>query len=54
MFIGFCVRGDVLEFSAADANLGTAFYTLDQEPIEKPRLIVRSKIWLIRSSCHTG
>jgi hypothetical protein len=35
--VGFCLRGDVLEISAADANLGTAFYTLDQRPDEGPR-----------------
>ena len=32
VYVGFCLRGDVLEVSAADANLGTAFYTLDQVP----------------------
>ena len=30
--VGFCLRGDVLELSAADPRLGTAFYTLDQRP----------------------
>lgn len=34
--VGFCLRGDMLELSAADPNLGTAFYTLDQEPAAKP------------------
>jgi hypothetical protein len=32
VYVGFCLRGDVLEFSAADTKLGTAFYTLDQTP----------------------
>lgn len=32
VYVGFCLRGDVLEFSAVDNKLGTAFYTLDQEP----------------------
>jgi hypothetical protein len=32
VYVGFCLRGDVLEFSAVDTNIGTAFYTLDQEP----------------------
>src|SRR5436189_194642 len=32
VYVGFCLRGDVLEFSAVDTKLGTAFYTLDQEP----------------------
>jgi hypothetical protein len=32
VYVGFCLRGDVLEFSAPDTKLGTAFYTLDQAP----------------------
>jgi hypothetical protein len=32
VYVGFCLRGDVLEFSAVDNKLGTSFYTLDQEP----------------------
>lgn len=32
VYVGFCLRGDVLEFSAPDSKLGTSFYTLDQEP----------------------
>jgi hypothetical protein len=30
--VGFCLRGDVLEFSAVDPKLGTVFYTLEQDP----------------------
>jgi hypothetical protein len=30
--VGFCRGGDVLEIAAADPALGTAFYTLDQDP----------------------
>ncbi len=37
VYVGFCLRGDVLEFSAVDTNIGTAFYTLDQAPDDKPR-----------------
>jgi hypothetical protein len=37
VYVGFCLRGDVLEVAAVDANLGTAFYTLDQEPTDRPR-----------------
>jgi hypothetical protein len=37
VYVGFCLRGDVVEVAAVDANLGTAFYTLDQEPADKPR-----------------
>ncbi len=32
VYVGFCLRGDVLEVSAVDTRLGTSFYTLDQEP----------------------
>jgi hypothetical protein len=31
VYIGFCQRGDVLEISAADPQLGAVFYTLDQD-----------------------
>jgi hypothetical protein len=37
VYVGFCLRGDVLEVSAVDHQLGTVFYTLDQEPDERPR-----------------
>ncbi len=30
--VGFCRHGDVLELTAADPNLGTVFYTVDQDP----------------------
>jgi hypothetical protein len=31
VYVGFCQNGDVLEISASDPSLGTAFYTLDQK-----------------------
>jgi hypothetical protein len=37
VYVGFCLRGDVLEFSAVDTHIGTAFYTLDQSPDDKPQ-----------------
>jgi hypothetical protein len=37
VYVGFCLRGDVLEVSAVDAAIGTAYYTLDQEPASKPK-----------------
>ena len=51
VFVGFCFRGDVLEISSADANLGTAFYTLDQEPAGKPRFDRQTDSCLI---CHAS
>jgi len=49
IYIGFCLRGDVLEVSVADPELGTAFYTLDQEPAERPRFTRQTETCLI---CH--
>ena len=37
MYVGFCQNGDVVELSAVDPQLGAVFYTLDQEPCEKPQ-----------------
>ena len=36
VMVGFCLRGEVMEISAADDEIGTAFYTLDQSREEKP------------------
>lgn len=49
MYVGFCLRGEVCELSAVDPNLGTVFYTLDQEPVEKPRFARHTDNCLI---CH--
>lgn len=49
VYVGFCLRGDVLEVSAADANIGTAYYTLDQKPEAKPRFTRESDRCL---TCH--
>lgn len=51
MYIGFCQRGDVLEISAVDAQLGTVFYTLDQKRMEKPRFVRQGDNCLI---CHAS
>ena len=37
VYVGYCRRGDMLEVSAADPKLGGVFYTLSQEPAERPR-----------------
>jgi hypothetical protein len=49
VFVGFCLRGDVVEVSAADPRLGTAFYTLPQRPAEQPRFQRQQDNCLI---CH--
>jgi hypothetical protein len=38
VYVGFCQAGDVIEVSVADPQLGAVFYTVDQEPDEKPTL----------------
>ncbi len=51
VYIGFCLRGDVMELSAVDPQLGTVFYTLDQEPAEKPTFTRHTDTCLI---CHSS
>ena len=41
VYVGFCQAGDVIEVSVADPQLGTVFYTLDQQPDDKPRFAAR-------------
>lgn len=36
IYVGWVQRGDVIELSAADPQLGAVFYTFDQEPTETP------------------
>ncbi|MBM3796400.1 MAG: hypothetical protein FJW31_20595 [Acidobacteria bacterium] len=38
VYIGFVQRGDVLEISSVDPERGGMFYTLEQRPVEKPRI----------------
>jgi hypothetical protein len=47
--VGFCRGGDVLEIAAADPNLGTVFYTLDQNPSKPLRFTRQTESCLI---CH--
>lgn len=49
VYVGFCLRGDVLEFSAADTQIGTAFYSLDQDPNEPVKFIRQTDNCL---TCH--
>jgi hypothetical protein len=51
VYVGFCLRGDVIEVSVADPALGTVFYTLDQEPAERPRFARQTETCLI---CHAS
>ena len=51
VYIGFCQDGDVLEISAADPNLGTVFYTVDQQPTAKRRFVRQTDACL---NCHSS
>lgn len=49
VYVGFCQHGAVLEISAVDPNLGTVFYTLDQEPVARPKFTRQNDACL---QCH--
>jgi hypothetical protein len=51
VMIGFCLRGRVLEISAVDDVVGTAFYTLTQKPEAKPSPLRQTESCLI---CHSS
>jgi hypothetical protein len=51
VYVGFCRLGEVMEVSVADPELGTVFYTLEQEPAGKPRFQRHTENCL---SCHTS
>ena len=49
VYIGYCQRGDVLEISAVDPQLGAVFYTLDQNETAQPQFTRQGDNCLI---CH--
>jgi hypothetical protein len=49
VYVGFCLRGDVMEISAVDPQLGTVFYTLDQRRDGPPHFRRQTENCLI---CH--
>ncbi|HEX3149043.1 MAG TPA: hypothetical protein VHR66_13260 [Gemmataceae bacterium] len=51
VYVGFCRLGNVMEVSVADPELGAVFYTLRQEPADKPRFQRQTDHCLI---CHTS
>jgi hypothetical protein len=51
MYVGYCQNGAVLEVTAIDPQLGSVFYSLDQEKGEKPRFARQGDTCLI---CHGG
>jgi len=38
VYLGYCQSGDMLELSVADPNLGTVFYTIEQQRGDKPQI----------------
>lgn len=54
MYIGFCQRGDVVEISAVDPQLGAVFYTLDQVETNQPKFVRHTDNCLLcHGSSHT-
>lgn len=51
VYVGYCQRGDVLEFAATDAQQGATFYTLSQHKDESPKF-VRDKGGCL--TCHAS
>src|SRR5262249_7080124 len=51
MYVGFCRLGELMEVSVSDTKLGTVFYTLHQEPAEKPQFTRHTENCL---SCHAS
>jgi hypothetical protein len=50
-YVGYCQKGDLLEVSAVDPQLGTVFYSLSQKETEKPRFLRQTDNCLI---CHAS
>lgn len=50
VYIGFVQNGDVVEISAVDPERGGIFYTLDQRPAEKPKILRRDECL----QCHAS
>lgn len=51
VYVGFCQQGEVIEISAVDPNLGTVFYTVQQQRMDHPRIIRQADNCLI---CHAS
>ena len=49
VYVGFCQNGDMIEISAVDPQLGTVYYTVDQDAAERPALMRQTDNCLI---CH--
>jgi hypothetical protein len=50
-YVGFCQKGDLLEVTAVDPQLGSVFYSLSQKKSDKPRFRRQTDTCLI---CHSS
>jgi hypothetical protein len=50
-YVGYCQKGDLLEVTAVDPQLGSVFYSLSQKKDEKPRFLRQTDNCLI---CHAS
>jgi hypothetical protein len=50
-YVGFCRQGEMLEIAAVDPQLGSVYYTLEQQKAEKPRFERQDDSCLI---CHAS
>lgn len=50
-YVGYCQNGDVVEASVVDPQLGTVFYTLDQQSKARPQFTRQGESCLI---CHAS
>jgi hypothetical protein len=54
VYIGYCRLGKVLEVSAVDPELGAVFYTLEQDPAERPKFMRQTESCIVcHASSHT-
>ena len=49
IYVGYCQHGAVVEISAVDPQLGAVFYTLEQKPSQKPKILRQDYSCLV---CH--
>ena len=50
-YVGYCQRGNVVEVTAVDPQLGAVFYTLEQKAADRPRFVRQNDSCLI---CHAS
>lgn len=53
VYIGFCQNGDVLEISAVDPQLGTVFYTIDEQETAPKFVRQTDNCMICHASSHT-